>query len=304
VGGIACGAATGPRVPCETPLAGTQSVVVFVPDHGVATDGFFSRDGRTWEQTQFDLFDRVLPAIDDAVLMGAVVFARPHAPQSCAAADALGVPIGAHHAAAVRQYLRDIGGAAGSSPIIATLEVAVTALRRAGGAQTPRYLVVTWHGGWDCDSDPPRIAERLRAYRAEGIRTLVIGFTSRGALPEDTPVVSLNMIADGGGLAATPGPWRFYDATDADAIEAAFTRIFRRPYACELRAADTSSLQDRAALRSRRAGAIARDPARENGWDWVDRANDRLDLFGTVCDEAARQTDNFILVTSENLCSP
>lgn len=156
------------------------------------------------------------------------------------------------------------------------------ALRLAGqhaGLMDPsraNFVLLVTDGKENCGGRP---VDEVRSLTGKNIKTFVVGFGS------DVDANMLSNMAVAGGTARNGTP-RYYQADDQTTLNAAFNAIAMGAIGCDFKLAQAPPDPDKIFVYVN-GQAIPRDTTKKIGWDYSSPANDRLTLYGTVCDAVA-----------------
>lgn len=148
--------------------------------------------------------------------------------------------------------------------------------------------------------DTDRVVETIRAYREDGIQTIVVGLPC--PYPNFATLIdNLNRMAIAGGRPRAEGPYRFFLSTEVDAFRASMEALFLPLGMCRLRALRTP-VPDDVAVQFQDGTPIPYDAAGRTGWRWTDRAAGKFALAGETCREVIRRRDTpRMLVPARNV---
>lgn len=156
------------------------------------------------------------------------------------------------------------------------------ALRLAGqhpglmDASRANFVLLVTDGKENCNGRP---VDEVRALTAKNIKTYVVGFGS------DVDATMLSNMAVAGGTARNTTP-RYYQADDQTTLNAAFNSIAMGAIGCDFKLAQVPPDPSKIYVYVN-GQQIPRDTTKKVGWDYNGPANDRLTLYGTVCDAVA-----------------
>ncbi len=184
------------------------------------------------------------------------------------------VPVGDNTAMAISSALpMTVSG--NGTPIGGALRVAAQHPGLMDPARANFVMLVT-DGKENCNGRP---VDEVRALAAANVKTFVVGFGS------DVDATMLNNMAVAGGTARNSTP-RYYQADDQTTLNAAFNSIAMGAIGCDFKLAKAPP--DPSKIFVYVGGQqIPRDTTRKVGWDYNSAANDRITLYGTVCDAVA-----------------
>lgn len=184
------------------------------------------------------------------------------------------VPVGDNTAAAIAMALPATADGKGT-PIGAALRLA----SMHPGLMDPsraNFVMLVTDGKENCNGKP---VDEVKAMAINGIKTFVVGF---GA---DVDRTMLTNMAVNGGTARNTTP-RYYQADDQVTLNAAFNSIAQGAIGCDFKLAKAPPDPNKIYVYVN-GQAIPRDTAKKVGWDYNGGANDRITLYGTVCDAVA-----------------
>ncbi|TAK31542.1 MAG: VWA domain-containing protein [Myxococcaceae bacterium] len=145
-------------------------------------------------------------------------------------------------------------------------------------------------GQQQCEDDPSlclddgRTVSEVARLAAQGVPTYVVGIDGDNQ-PELITVLSQLAVAGGRPNPATATRPYYSVRRPADLLSA-FDQIQRQVSRCVFGV--PSAVPPSATVSVTLAGAaLARDPDRQNGWDWTDAERTTLTLFGAACDRAS-----------------
>lgn len=247
---LSCGARTELAAPC--PADAVRPAVVLVIDHSASMGALTARN-TTWWDDLVEALALTLPEREATVDLGAVVFPvrNPRGqPEICRVPVERVVAVQATAADEVVATLRAVDVPWGATPTYAALGEARAALRSVP-ATRPRFVVLLTDGGPNCNealersacecfgapprdclsqsgttafcSDTPRVVQGIRALRADGVRTVVLGLDVEGPVNAGY-ADALDAMADAGGLALPGSGRRFVEVGEAGGIADAVRR--------------------------------------------------------------------------------
>lgn len=145
-------------------------------------------------------------------------------------------------------------------------------------------------GQQQCEDDPSlclddaRTVQALRDLAAGGVPTYVVGIDGDGQ-PE--LIASLSRLAVAGGRANPATSARpYYSVRRPEDLTSAFEQIQRQVTRCVFGVGRSIAASATVSV-SRGATPIARDPSRQDGWDWTDADRSTLTIFGATCDRVS-----------------
>ncbi|MBL8949693.1 MAG: VWA domain-containing protein [Myxococcaceae bacterium] len=195
------------------------------------------------------------------------------APMNCNAGRNF-VPVGDNTATAIAAAL-PMTATGNGTPIGGALRLAQNEMSIKDTSRANFVMLVT-DGKENCQGRP---VDEVKALATAGIKTFVVGF---GA---DVDATMLANMAVAGGTARNTTP-RYYQADDPATLNAAFASIAQGAIGCEFRLARPPPDPSKIFVYVN-GQSIPRDTAKQVGWDYTTPANDRLSLYGTVCDAVA-----------------
>ena len=304
-------------------------------DPRLAPDLSFSR----WDATR-DVMRAGLSAIDEAAEVGGLVYPKNGERMEglqqdlsiyCRVDPGAAVPPSIGGVARVLQRVDAEGQPTGSQAVYEALRAGRRLLDTPAYAGRDRFIVLANFGAPNCNPriaalpcacetetpenrcsqgdilgrtygcfDTDRVEETLRAYRAEGIETIIVGLPC--PLPSFAALINnLNRMAVAGGRPRAEGPYRFFLSTEVDAFRASMEALFLPLGMCRLRALRTP-VPDDVAVQFQDGTPIPYDAAGRTGWRWTDRAAGKLALAGETCREVIRRRDTpRMLVPARNV---
>lgn len=153
----------------------------------------------------------------------------------------------------------------------------IAALRDA--ERPSRILLITDGAESGCGGKKMRDAESvatLERLSSAGTKTFVVGFGT------DTDAKSMNEFAQAGGVPRSDPELKYYQADDANALEAALGEIVASVVGCDF-ALDTVPLNLEQVFVFLNGKKIGLDPSQTAGWDY-DADKNQVRLFGDACE--------------------
>ncbi|MBK7862110.1 MAG: VWA domain-containing protein [Archangiaceae bacterium] len=184
------------------------------------------------------------------------------------------VPVGDGAAAAISGALPVIADGKGT-PIGGALRLAAMHPGLMDPARANFVMLVT-DGKENCQGNP---VSEVKALAAANIKTFVVGFGS------DVDAQMLSNMAINGGTARNTTP-RYYQADDQATLNAAFNTIAQGAIGCDFKLSKAPPDPSKIFVYVN-GQPIPRDPMNKIGWNYNGPANDRITLYGTVCDAVA-----------------
>jgi von Willebrand factor type A domain len=275
-------------------------ILLVVDKSGSMGDDATGYPGSKWNAAR-DVLSNVVTGLDNEAELGLMLYPDGDAQTNVCREGALEEAVQPNNADDIISTL-DNTSPGGGTPTAPTLIRARDALAQLGVQGGSRVVVLATDGGPncnesmdgdtcqcvtgnqnDCQQFPGNCLDNENASAAAqivndaGYPVFVVGIPG-----SENFAFVLNALADAGGTAQA-GATRYYDATDAAALESALQEIAIRVGACRFDLPNNTSPD---AITVTVGGtAIARDPNRDNGWDLVD-AN-TVELFGVACTDAA-----------------
>jgi len=281
-GGLVC-------VPGVVRLDPSTVEVVFVIDRSGSMDANFA-GGRAdpfesrWEILEASL-GTALDTFDENIGVGAKFFPTQTIRATEGPCDVFGgleVPIGPGRAPGViSQFSRY--DPSGGTPVGPATRTALDSLIARSDEDNAQFIVVATDGAPTCGVDAVMEAISVigEAHEMHGIDVYVLGIAS--SAPE---VELLNQMAITGGRARpSTAERRFYDASDPILLDALLSEIARDLAQCVYRVPIPPDDDDVIEVFVDDV-LIARDEARETGWDWTSPRRTQLSLFGPACEAA------------------
>lgn len=317
LGAVACGARTGLVVPCELPLEGTRPALAVAYQYRTDDDPLFAIPlGYHLREHEITLAEQLLPQLWNDCAIGVMQYPQespsPDIPDSdwtdpnriaCHIVPRMQVPIGEGRGPAVLRYLvvDERNGFRPGNALSQSLANVVTALRALPSQYHPRLMMVMETGDQSCldgTNDPDFHTRAIEGWAREGIPTMMVGETD--ALRYYPSLVDRWALA--GGVPNTSGPWHFYDITRPAEVLAGLEEHLFQPAYCVLRAPTPVPATDPWTLRIPGAPSEPRDPTHTRGWDWTDRAQGGVELYGPTCRDVAHRRVRVSLVSREYAC--
>lgn len=313
----ACGARTsldggeltttvGPSVPC---IAGTfelqraRPTLMFVIDRSRSMLTSFGSTGMNRHQVLREALAVALPPLDASLEIGALLFPTPGGTSSgyCGVVGEPELKPAAHQVEALLALMTAHPPPGGATPTAEAVRAAASALGGLRAAGTARALVLATDGAPDCNDelepatctcvgqggscqptrclDDARTVLRIAEAAAAGVPTYVVGLQNGdgGSL-----AAVLDAMADAGQRPLVNQPHRYYAASSAAELDAAFVAIRDQVGSCTYL---TRSVPDPAGtIRLRVDGReLVADPTRADGWTWADRENGEIILAAASC---------------------
>lgn len=219
--------------------------------------------------------DNLTSAYDGQIRFGLLAF--PGTDLACQQgghcnAGVIAVDVGDDTRSAINEYLDDSATCLLGTPIGGALSLAVD-YEPLEDTTRSNYVLLVTDGEDNCQIDPTDQVRDLRQ-KTPSVKTFVVGFGG-GVDPGE-----LNAMADEAGT-ALPGQRRYYQADDADSLEAAFQEIGGAVLGCEYTI--PSEVPDPDQLFVFFDGIrVPRDPSNAAGWNYDD-ASGRLTFAGNAC---------------------
>ena len=291
-----------PCTPGRIALTPAVPVVMFVLDRSASMNTSFGAAGNRW-QSLTAAFGQALPAADQTMQVGALVFPVGAGGQSCSAPGGANLSPAIGNVPALLRLMR-VTSPAGSTPTSDAMDSAAAAVRGIRAAGTARALVLATDGAPDCNTaldprtcvcvsntgctatrclDDARTVDRIRALTASGLPTYVIGIQRES---ETALVAALNAMAVAGGRPRTGASQQYYPATSDAALQTALVTIRDQVKGCVFL---TTSVPDAEGSFTLTLGDTPIVEDDSNGWRWSNRANGELLLSGEACALAERQ---------------
>jgi hypothetical protein len=296
-----------PCRPGSSTLTHAEPTVMFVLDRSASmnTTMSSSRGSQTRWQAMATALGNALPAVDNAMAVGALFFPTPSGGnRNCTVASTPDLmPAVGNVNALVR--LMAASATSGATPTASAIDIAAKALTSLRTATAARALVLATDGAPNCNSsldaltcrctsgtagracsssveclDDARTDQVIARYQAQGLPTYVIGIQSQG----DTQFVDvLNAMAVAGGRPRVGTDVSYYAASSETELDAAFTTIRDQVGACTFLA---SSVPDPNGSIVVNLDGV--DLASE-AWSWSNVSNGELVLTGDACVAAAAE---------------
>jgi Mg-chelatase subunit ChlD len=290
-------------IPGQFTLAPAIPSVLFVADRSGSMATAFSGGKSRWAVLR-DAFRTTLPAIDQTVALGALIFPVENAGnQNCSS------PASPDILPAIGQVpsfltLMSTTAPSGSTPTAVALATATQALASVRAASTARAIVLA-DGAPGCNAalnpttcvcvalgngrcndanrclDDVRTVATIERSLKAGIPTYVIGLASGDVAYEAT----LDAMAVAGGRPKVGATRRYYSANSEAELEGALVTIREQVAGCTF--LSTSVPADERAISVMLGGVeVPYDATGQNGWYWADRANGEMVLRGGACTAA------------------
>ena len=138
------------------------------------------------------------------------------------------------------------------------------------------FVLLVTDGKENCGGKP---VDEVKALALANIKTFVVGFGG------EVDATMLNNMAVAGGTARNTPP-RYYQADDQATLNAAFNQIAMGAIGCDFKLQKAPPDPNKIYVYVN-GQAIPRDSSHTAGWDYNGAANDRITLYGTVCDAVA-----------------
>jgi len=341
---VDCGARTGPLEPCEIPLEKDRPVVMLLLEHGLGmslpgrcNSGPFSSS--RWDAI-VESMNLALPALDDALVLGAYVYPVPGPDPMglgvdyeylCQVDPGAVVPARANNTTSVLAAINGAGRPAGSQPVYEALRLARRALDAPALNGRSKFIVIANFGASNCNGaisraacdcpfeewmcfadvrgrsygcdDTARVVDLIGGFRRESIDTLVMGLSCPDpALARY--IRNLDAMAIAGGRPRPDGPYRFYLSTDPEGFRTGLEEALLPLAYCRLQVRGDLRPGEDAVLVDDDDQQTRADPTRRDGWDWTDRAAGKLEVFGPACRSIAQRRRALRMLTTRSRCSP
>jgi hypothetical protein len=297
-------------LPCHpggSALIHAEPTVMFVLDRSASmnTTMTSTRGSPTRWQAIAAALGNVLPAVDNAMAVGALFFPTPSGGnRNCTVANAPDLlPAVGNVDALIR--LMGASATSGATPTAAAIDLAANALTALRTATAARALVLATDGAPNCNSsldaltcrctsgtggrvcassveclDDTRTDQAIARHAAQGLPTYVIGIQSQG----DTQFVDvLNAMAVAGGRPRVGADVSYYAASSDVELDAAFTTIRDQVGACTFLAASVPDPNGSIVIN---LDGLDLTP---DQWAWVNVSNGELVLTGDACLAAAAE---------------
>lgn len=163
---------------------------------------------------------------------------------------------------------------------------------------TPRFpcSVNPGRGRYSCLDDLRAVETIQEIAESQSIPIYVIGIGSTES-PQFLQVLDRMAVAGGRPRATIPRHYNVQSATDmSSALESIRDGVASCTYLTPSSPTDPDQIEVEVSGRT-----VARDPSRQNGWDWVDRAYGTIAFFGDACIEAQSASAQ---VTGVVACEP
>lgn len=304
---------------------------------GRCGSGFFSSS--RWDAI-VESMESTLPALDDALLLGAYIYPVPGADPMgtgvdyeylCRVDRGAAIPVAERNAAPILTAVRRAGRPSGSQPVFEALQLARQALDAPALRDRTRFILIANFGAANCNpsitrdvcdcaypepecyadvhgrsfgcNDTPRVAELLASFRREGIETFVMGLSCPD--PALAPFIrNLDAMAVAGGRPRPDGPYRFYLSTDPETFRRGIEEALLPLAFCRLAVRGDLRPGEDAVLVDAEGRQIRADTTRQDGWDWTDRSSGRLEIFGPACRSVAAGRRTLRALTTRSRCTP
>lgn len=288
-------------VPGTFTLTPAVPAVLFVVDRSGSMATAFSGGKSRWEVLR-DAFRTTLPAIDQTVALGALIFPVENAGnQNCSSPTA---PDMLPATGQVNAFLTRMSTTApsGSTPTATALATAASALKTVRAASTARAIVLATDGAPGCNAalnpnscvcvtpgngrcndanrclDDVRTVATIDGSLKAGIPTYVIGLASGDVAYEST----LDAMAVAGGRPKVGATHRYYSANSEAELEGALVTIREQVAGCTFLSTSVPA-SDREISVLLGGVSVPYDPSGASGWRWGDRANGEIVLRGDAC---------------------
>jgi predicted small lipoprotein YifL len=293
---------------------GQRPEVLFVIDRSGSMQVVLP-DGRGGGATRWallrDALARVLPRYDAQVDTGVLLYPARDDYDACAPATEPARGLGPGNAEAILQSINALSPS-GATPTASALDAARRYLRHRPGDGAPRFVVLATDGAPNCNPDialsrcvctvdapgcargsgrcldDVRTRDAVAALAADGVQTFVVGIVGdEDAVFEET----LRTLAAAGGRPNPIDPARGYYAVQREEDMArAFEEIQRTVARCAVPLARAPGASQPVRVSVDDVG-VARDPARQDGWDWSDETRRAVVLHGAACARAQQSRD-------------
>ena len=272
-------------------------VVVLVLDRsGSMADNFSGSLVTKWDALR-EALRTALPTVDQTMQLGLLLY-PVNAVQNCVSFATLNTSPATGQVTSIMSLL-DSTAPVGGTPTASAIEIAGTHLRARRTTNSARAMELATDGAPTCNAnldavncvcttarpcqsrsclDDARSVARLANMADAGVPTYVIGIQSSN----DTIFISaLNAMAVAGGR-PRPGSQRFYSATSAAELTAAFNAIRDQVSRCSFL---TSSVPNQGGtiIITLNGVELPYDEGGSTGWKWTDRDNGELILQGSTC---------------------
>ncbi len=303
--GLGCGAKTGLALPCSVAVVTAKPEIILVIDRSNSMSER-TRDFIPLIDAVRNATSRVIPNFEGAGELGLIMFPAS-SDDICSGPAEMHVALGAGTASVTQAIQRT--PVFGMTPTYPAIKLAGDTLR-ARAAREPnrrRFIVIATDGGANCNTSIPlnecrctagpptcdrpeganyciddhRIEQEVRQLRAEGIDTVVIGFSTDTGSDLYRDFLRTLAIA-GGSFGGEQIP--YLSAEIESQIETVFTRSLLEPSYCELRVTNSAAPTPDVLISERTTAT--RGIVDGDGWDIVPEHPDRIRLRGSLCDHA------------------
>lgn len=289
----------GPPLTCtpgEAPVVKATPKAMFVLDRSTSMQTTFGVQRLSrWRALTAGLAT-VLPAVDEAMDLGALIFPTVGASSSCAVATAPTLRLGPRQAQPLLTLMRGTTPG-GNTPTADAIRSAGTSLLATPAASTARALVLATDGAPNCNSalstpcrcadgssscqqatrclDDVRTVEEVRRLALRGLPTYVIGIQDTSA----SALAVLSELARAGGRAQDGGVGYYAVSSEAE-LSRALREVSAQVAACVYLTPSVPDARGELVL-TLGARRLAFDEAQ--GWSWADRDHGELHLNGGAC---------------------
>jgi hypothetical protein len=237
------------------------------------------------------VLQQVLTSTDSGVNWGLKFLASPGQNQ-CGISAGADVPIAQMNAANVIAALQ-ANGPQSATPTRAAI-TAATAYMQTLTDTNPKYLLLATDGlpncpancsGNACTNTPNTtedglVTQAIMAAQTAGFKTFVVGIGQVQAA-----VTALNDFANAGGVPQTGAATSYYAATDATALQNAFTTIVGAAGSCTFSVPMPPPTSSRSAIGVTADGNnVPKDTNNANGWNYTDASMTSIQIYGPTCD--------------------
>ena len=248
--------------------------------------------------------NEVVTATDASVSWGLKVFPEGEGKECIAASvtSAIPVPIAANNAAAVTAQVTATTPEGNGTPTGDAIKAAVTYLKTLSSTN-PKFILLATDGEPSCagttkDSGDAHTyaVQAVTDAASAGIKTVVVGV----ATTKSSATRVLNEMAVAGQMARTDSTspdTKFYLASTKDELVKALEQITGQVSGCVFELSSTPPDPDNIAVHVNDMTA-PRDATRMNGWDYTSADNNRVEIYGSWCDQIKSATSrqvNFVL---------